>query len=145
MESLQGAAIRSSIWTIGGYGASQLIRLGSSLVLTRLLFPEIFGIVALVSVFHQGLAMFSDIGIGPAIVQSPDGDDWTFLQTAWTLQAIRGAVLWVAACAIAVPLASFYDQPIVLWLLPVSGFGAVIAGFESTAVQSASATSAWPA
>ena len=37
--SLRLRALRGAIWTIGGMGANQVIRLGSNLVLTRLLFP----------------------------------------------------------------------------------------------------------
>ena len=59
-----------------------------------LLFPEAFGIMALVSVVLVGLAMFSDVGIGPAISQHKRGDDAAFLDTAWTINVVRGAALW---------------------------------------------------
>ncbi|HUU68204.1 MAG TPA: hypothetical protein VM186_01665, partial [Planctomycetota bacterium] len=37
---LRRKMIRGSLWTVGGYGFSQAFRLGSNLVLSRLLFPE---------------------------------------------------------------------------------------------------------
>ncbi len=92
--SLRGLALRGSIWTLGGYGASQVLRLAGNLVLARLLFPEAFGLSALVGVFMVGLAMFSDVGIGPSVIRSHRGDDADFLNTAWTIQVIRGLVLW---------------------------------------------------
>ena len=58
---------RGSAFTALGYVASQVLRLAANLLLTRILFPEAFGLMALVSVFMVGLAMFSDVGIGPAI------------------------------------------------------------------------------
>ena len=69
-SNLRARALRSSAVTVGGFGASQVIRLASNLILTRILFPEAFGMMALVMVFLQGLAMFSDVGVGPAIMQS---------------------------------------------------------------------------
>lgn len=42
-RSLKSLARRGSIWRIGGYGTSQVLRLGSNLILKRLLFPEAFG------------------------------------------------------------------------------------------------------
>ena len=118
-----------------GYAAGQVIRLGGNLILTRLLFPEVFGQMALVQIFIQGLAMFSDVGTGPAIVQSARGDDPRFLNTAWTIQCGRGVLLWLASCVIAAPVAAFYGQPLLAWLLPVATLGAVLAGFESTAMH----------
>jgi O-antigen/teichoic acid export membrane protein len=109
-----------------------LLRLVSNVILARLLFPAVFGQMALVYTFVTGLQLFSDVGTGPAIIQSPRGDDPRFLRTAWTITLIRGFVLWGAAWAIAAPMASFYGQPILAWLIPAAGFNAVINGFEST-------------
>lgn len=135
--SLRGLVLRGSIWTLGGYGATQLLRLGSNLILTRLLFPDAFGLMSLVSVFMQGLQMFSDIGIGPAIIQNKQGDDPKFLNTAWTMQIVRGFVLWMVSCLIAWPVAEFYAEPMLKELLPVVGMTAAINGFQTTAVFTA--------
>jgi O-antigen/teichoic acid export membrane protein len=130
-----GSAMRGSVWTVGGYAAGQLIRLLGNLVLTRLLFPAVFGQMALVTVFMQGLQMFSDVGTGPAIVQSRRGDDQAFLDTAWTLQCIRGTLLWLASWAIATPLAAFFGQPLLAWLIPAAGFSALLGGLEATSTH----------
>lgn len=114
--SLKSRAIRGSLWTLGGYGTSQLLRFASNLILTRLLFPEAFGLMSLVHIFLQGLEMFSDIGIAPNIIHSDRGDDPSFLNTAWTVQAIRGGGLWLLACAIAWPAARFYSEPMLVQL-----------------------------
>ncbi len=136
--SLKQVAIRGSMWMICGHGAQQVLRLGSNLLLTRLLFPEVFGLMALVSVFMRGLAMFSDIGIRPAIVQSKRGNDPGFLNTAWTLQILRGFSLWLGTCALAWPAAAFYGEPTLMRVLPVAGLAALIAGFTPTKLPVAS-------
>lgn len=134
MTSLKKLAIRGTVWTIAGYGASQILRLGSNLILTRLLFPKLFGLMALVNIFVIGLHLFSDIGIGPNIIQNKRGDDPAFLNTAWTLQVIRGFGLWFCCVLIAWPLAKFYGEPQFLWLIPVVGLSTIISGLNSTAL-----------
>ncbi|MEY8830033.1 oligosaccharide flippase family protein [Sedimentitalea sp. XS_ASV28] len=130
-------ATRSSAYTMGGYMAAQAIRLGANLILTRLLFPEAFGLMALVMLFLQGLQMFSDVGVGPSIMQNRRGDEPDFLNTAWTIQVIRGSILWLATLALAVPVARFYGEPQLAQLMPVAGFSLFIAGFNSTRIETA--------
>jgi O-antigen/teichoic acid export membrane protein len=132
MTSLKKLAIRGTVWTIASYGASQILRFGSNLILTRLLFPKLFGLMALVNVFILGLHLFSDIGVGPSIIQNKRGDDPAFLNTAWTLQVIRGFCLWFFCVLIAWPIAKFYSEPQLLWLIPVVGLSTIISGFSST-------------
>lgn len=135
--SLNARFMRSSIFTLGGYGMGQALRLASNLILTRLLFPEAFGMMALVAVIMQGLAMFSDVGVSPAIMQSKRGDDQDFLDTAWTIQVIRGGLLWAFACLIALPVAAFYGEPLLAWILPCAGISLLISGFNPTRMDSA--------
>jgi O-antigen/teichoic acid export membrane protein len=136
MSSLKKLALQGTLWTLFGYGLSQLIRLGSNLILTRLLAPELFGLMALVNTFIMGLNLFSDIGIGPSIIQNRRGNDPDFLNTAWTLQAIRGFGLWIASIVLAWPLSEFYGDRNLLWLIPVVSLTTILAGFNSTALFS---------
>jgi O-antigen/teichoic acid export membrane protein len=133
-RSLRGSGIKGSLWTLGGHGASQLVRFASNILLSRLLFPAVFGQVALVYTFLTALQLFSDVGTTPAIVQNPRGDDPRFLRTAWTVTCVRGVVLWGASWLVAIPAAAFYDQPMLRWLIPGAAFSAVLTGCESTAI-----------
>src|SRR4051794_20999694 len=85
---------RSSIWTVAGFGSSQVIRFGSSIILARLLTTSDFALAGIVGIVMGMLQQFSDIGLGPAIIQSRRGDDPRFLNTAWTMAAVRGVFLW---------------------------------------------------
>jgi len=136
-EGVKVRALRSIFFTIVNYGGGNILRLISNLILTRLLFPEAFGLLALVQVFITGLQMFSDTGIRVSIMQSKRGDDPDFLNTAWTIQVIRGFFLWLGACVLAYPAASFYGEPMLAQLLPVVGLNALISGFASTNVATA--------
>ena len=136
-KSLGARALRSSAWTTLGFGTAQIIRLGSNLILTRLLYPEAFGIMALIVACMVGMNMFSDVGIGPAIVQNKRGDDPEFLNTAWTLGVIRGVLLWLTTFVLAWPLAHFYGEPFLQVLLPVAGLVLLIGGFNPTRIATA--------
>ncbi|WP_412565024.1 oligosaccharide flippase family protein [Thalassobius sp. MITS945101] len=136
-SSLMERALRSSAITSLGFVAYQFLRLLSNLVLTRILFPEAFGLMALISVVMMGLAMFSDVGVSPAIMQSKRGDDRDFLNTAWTIQIIRGACLWVVACLLAYPAALLYNEPQLTLLLPVAALSLLINGFNPTKLETA--------
>lgn len=133
-EGLKARTSRSLVYTALQFGGNNVIRLISNLILTRILFPEAFGLMALVQVFLGGLTMFSDIGIKTSIMQNERGDDPDFLNTAWTLQIARGFLFWFAACALAPVAARIYGEPMLLQLLPVVGFNTVINGFATTKV-----------
>ncbi len=132
--STRRLALKGSAWTVASYGVSQVLALASSVLLARyFLNPEHFGYMAMATVFIRGLQMFSDLGIGPSIIQHRRGEERAFLNTAWTVQVIRGVVLWLATCAIAWPVSLAYGR-MYLWLLPVTGLSALVAGFSSTSL-----------
>lgn len=133
-ESLKARAIRGVFWSLAADGGSQIIRFISVVALTRLLVPEMFGVMVVVNFVQLGLTMFSDVGIQPAIVQHKRGDDRTFLDTAWTMQSLRGVGLWLMSCLLAWPVALYSKQPILMYLLPVVGINSLVDGFLSTKV-----------
>ena len=118
---LKRAALRGSAAEFAGYAASQALRLGGNLVLSRLLFPEAFGLSSLVSVFLVGLQLLSDVGLEPSVVQNERGDERRFLDTVWTIQAVRGALLALLAVLLARPAAWLYGEPQLAPLLPMVG------------------------
>jgi O-antigen/teichoic acid export membrane protein len=133
-KSLKTLTLQGVVWTLAGDGGSQIIRFVSNLILTRLLFPEVFGLMVVVTVVQQGLSMFSDVGIHPAIVQHRRGDDRVFLDTAWTISAIRGVLLCLVTALLSWPVARYTNEPSLIQLLPVVGLGTLAEGFLSTKV-----------
>ncbi len=135
MSSEKKLAIKGAIWTIASYGSSQIIRFASNLILTRLLLPELFGLVGLAYVFITGIHLFTDIGLGPSIVQNKRGEETEFLNTAWTMQVVRSLFVWLCLISITWPVANFYEEPRLLWLLPIISINTLIGGFKSTSVS----------
>ncbi|MEG4800014.1 oligosaccharide flippase family protein [Microcoleus sp. ARI1-B5] len=134
MSSVKQLAVRGAVWTIASYGLSQVLRLGTNPILTRLLVPEMFGLMSLVYVFITAVHLFSDLGIGTSVIQNKRGEEPDFLNTAWTLQVCRGVILWFCTLLLAWAIAQLYQQPQFLWLIPVVGLGTAISGFNSTSV-----------
>lgn len=127
---LKRKAAVGATWTILGMGGGSVLRLVSSLILTRLLLEEHFGLIALVNTFITGLHLLSDLGVGQALVQNKR-DDGDFVNTVWTINVLRGVLLFLIATACAGPYAAFYEQPILAPLLRVAAISALFDGFLS--------------
>ena len=110
---LRARVLRAGAWTLGSYAAGQFIRLGSNLIMTRLLMPEMFGLMALAHVLIAGLHMFSDLGLHHSVVQHQRGDDPVFLDTVWTVQIVRGGVIWLAALGLSAAVLWLKSAPLV--------------------------------
>ncbi len=134
---------------MGGYATSQAIRLGSNLILTRLLFPSMFGVMAIVSAIMAGLVLFTDLGLRENIIQSRRGDDPVFLNTVWSIQILRGVSLWLISVLLSAGLyvadhygwvatRTVYASPLLPFLIPVSTLAVLIAAFEPTWTSTAS-------
>ncbi len=94
-DSLQGRVIRNASWIGLGYGGEMLLRLGSSLIVTRLLEPSIFGLISIVSIFMTIIFMLSDLGLRPIVLTHDRGDDGDFLSSVWVIQILRGILLTI--------------------------------------------------
>jgi O-antigen/teichoic acid export membrane protein len=147
--SLRQRVLKAGGWSLAGYGLSQAIRFGTNLLLTRLLAPEMFGVMAIAVIMMLGLAMFSDVGLRQNVVQSGRGNDPAFLNTAWTIQILRGVVLWFFALCVSllvylairigvVPKDSVYANPVLPDVIAVLSVTAIIGAFQSTKLFEAS-------
>ena len=136
--SLRDRVLHGVKWEFAGQMFSQVWRLGTNLILTRILMPEAFGAMALVFSIIFAIRMVSDIGVRDAVIHNERGDCPEFLNTVWTILIIRGFILWGVIVAIASPFARFYDEPQLTWLLPIVGLMCVARGFASTSILTAS-------
>jgi O-antigen/teichoic acid export membrane protein len=109
----------------------------NSVVLTHMLLPEYFGLMALVSTLLLGVGLLSDIGLLPAVIGSTRGDEPVFLNTAWTIQFVRGVALWLIIVMLTFPAVHFYHDRRIFGLMPVLGFGLVIDGLVSSNMMTA--------
>lgn len=144
--SLKRRAIWAGAWNVLSLVLSQVLRLGGNLIIARLLVPEMFGVMVIATTVSVLLHLLSDVGLRQNIVQSQRGDDPLFLNTAWTVQIIRGFVLfsftlllaigsWLAQLANLWPAGSTYAAPELPLVLAITGISAIIFGFQSTKID----------
>ncbi|PCI59197.1 MAG: hypothetical protein COB34_03885 [Methylophilaceae bacterium] len=141
--------IKSSMWVFCGQIGGQVLRLISNLIMTRLLVPEMFGVMTVANTVIVGLSLCSYIGLQHNIIQSDRGDEQVFLDTAWALQVVRGILLWAIALLIGFGLYfanqsgwisadSAYADTSLPFIIAALAFIPLIAGFESTKLATAS-------
>lgn len=126
-----GALGRQAVWIAAPFALQQVIRLASNVLLAYLLAPQIFGLMLLVNTLRTGTELLSDIGIGQSVVRSPHGEEERFLDTAWTVQLLRGLVLTAIAIALAVPIGQIYDEPLLTPILLAISPVFLLAGLQS--------------
>jgi len=141
--TLRKRIIHSGAWVMSGHVFSQVLRLGSNLIMTRLLVPEMFGVMAIANVIMLGLSLMSDIGIHQHIIQSKRSDSEKFLNTAWVVKIIKGIILWIISLIVSwflfllagyniLPAESVYSHPMLPYIIAVLSFTTVINGLAST-------------
>ncbi len=108
-----------------------VLRLGSSLILTRLLLPEAYGIFSPALAATLFLEFLSDIGLRPAVVRSPRGEDPVFLGTAWSVVMVRGVILSAAAAGLAGVLPAWYDMPALAGVLLALSVRPMLMAFQN--------------
>lgn len=148
-RTLKQRVFQAGTWTLASHAISQAIRLASNLLMTRLMVPEMFGIMAISTTLIVGLSLFSDIGLRQSIIQSARGEEELFLNTAWSVQIVRGAVIALAGILISCVLLlaqlkgliaynNVYNEPTLPYVLAALSASMFVAGFESTKLVTAS-------
>lgn len=124
------ASVRRSIpRNIGLTGLTQLLRfilqVASTIMLARLLSPEDFGLVAMAAIVTNFIAIFKDLGLGQAMVQSEVLDKSQASSLFW-LSIATGIVLFVIVILLTPAIASFFEEPRLRAITPWLGFGLIL-------------------
>lgn len=121
----------ATVWTICSYGMGTALRTATNILLAHLLAPEIFGTMLIVYTLRMGIELVSDVGINQNIVHNENAENPDFYNTAWSLQLLRSIALWFVFIAAAVPMAQFYQSPVLTVIVPITSFGLVLSGLTS--------------
>jgi O-antigen/teichoic acid export membrane protein len=113
---LQGQALRGVAWVTLGTLGRHALKLASSLILTRLLLPDAFGLMATLGVLMAGVEMCSDFGLRQALIQHTQGEQRRVLDTAWTLMLLRSAAISLVLALLAHPFATLMQAPLLAGL-----------------------------
>lgn len=120
---------RGAFWLVVARFSMRFLGLLSTLVLTRLLTPADFGLIAMAMFVIGLLESLSAFGIAPALIQRKEITD-DYYQTAWALQILRGILLASLLVLFAEPVASFYQEPALINVFKVLALITLINGFS---------------
>jgi len=115
MKDLKERAIRGGFAKLCAQAANYGFRIGSLMVLARLLDPKDFGLVGMVTALTGVLGLFRDFGLSAATVQQVDVTDEQISTLFWINIAV-GAILATVTAAMAPVVAAFYREPKLLWV-----------------------------
>ncbi len=118
------------IWRFMERMGSQGITFIVSIILARLLDPEVYGVIALVNVFIVILQVFVDSGFGNSLIQKKDADDTDF-STVFYFNIVVCGVLYFLMFLCAPLIASFYDEPQLVPIIRVLSLTIVISGVRN--------------
>lgn len=107
--SLAARTTTGIFWSGGAQLVRQLLQIGITAVLARLLVPADFGLIGMVVVVTGFLGLFSELGLGPALVQKKDLRS-DHLSTAVTVSLLSGCALMLVTMAAAPLIAGFYHD-----------------------------------
>lgn len=118
-------------WSYLTHGFQLVLRLGSSLILTRLLLEDDYGLFGTALAVLFFFEFLSDIGLRPAVVRSARGEDPAFLGTAWSVVLLRAVFLSAAVFGLAWVLPPIYAMPELWGVLVVLSVRPVLIAFQN--------------
>jgi O-antigen/teichoic acid export membrane protein len=113
------------------YGLSACIKLGSSLILTRLLSPESYGIFGILLSFLFMIELMSDVGTTALLIRHERGRERHFVHAVWTIRLCRCVLNFCIVFFGAPLIADIYQAPVLTNAFRVLSFGFLLTGAES--------------
>jgi len=118
MKDLKEKTIRGGLVRLCAQGANFLLRLGSLMVLARLLGPKDFGLVGMVTAFTGVLTLFRDFGLSSAAIQRASVTEEQMSTLFW-INIVVGVILALVAVLLAPAITAFYHEPRLLMVTMV--------------------------
>lgn len=121
--------ISNLIWRFAERCGAQLVSFIVSIVLARILAPEDYGTIALVTVFTAILQVFVDSGLGTALIQKKDVDEIDFSSVFYFNFAVC-LILYLGMFAAAPFIADFYGDVTLVPVIRILSLTIVISGVK---------------
>ncbi len=132
MRILKSINLKGDLFATGvTFGAQGLIKMSSSLVLTRILRPDAYGVVTVIMSVLFVIEMIGDLGLNLFVIRDPNGETSRFLNTAWTLRLARATLNTLVVLIGAGVIASIYGAPELTAPLRVMSAGFLISALAS--------------
>ena len=129
-NDLKTKTVSNLFWRFAERCGAQGVAFVVSIVLARMLSPEDYGLIALVTVFTSILQVFVDNGLGNALIQKKDADDMDF-STAFYANVAFCLVLYIIAYLAAPLVAKFYNNDSLTGIFRVLCLTVLISGVKN--------------
>ncbi len=124
------SVLSNFIWRFAERSGAQLVSFVVSIVLARMLAPEVYGVVALITVFTSILQVFVDSGLGNALIQKKNADELDF-STVFYANVVFCVVLYLLLFLCAPWIAEFYNNVALTPLIRVLGITVIVSGVKN--------------
>ena len=132
-ESLSKKVVRGGMWVFALRFTSRGLGFVRTIILARLLAPEDFGLLGIAMLAIATLESFSQTGFQAALIQKKENVD-SYLDTAWTVSAIRGIVLFLILFLFAPVVAKFFNSPQATLVIKVIAVSMLLSGFRNIGI-----------
>lgn len=121
--------ISNMLWRLAERCGAQGVSFIVSLILARLLLPEAYGVISLITVFTSILNLFIDSGFKNALIQKKDADQLDY-STVFYFNIVMGVLLYGIMFAAAPLIADFYDRPYMVTYIRAMSLTLVLGGIN---------------
>ena len=130
-DSLKAKSVRSMMMLGIGTATERGLKFVRYMILTRILAPGQFGLMAIVLVVATMFDAFTQVGVKQSVIQNKRGAEFDYLNVAWWFQVIRGMILFAIAYLASPWISVFYHKPELLKLLQISFLALIFRGLVS--------------
>ena len=128
--TLDRSLVRGIAWTVGVRAPTQLLTWASTLIVTRLLTPDDYGLVGMASIFLGLVTLLNEFGLGLTIVTLRELDDAHVAQING-LSIIFGFAAFALSCVAAIPLGHLFGEPRLPYVIVALSVALIISGFRT--------------
>jgi len=132
-ESLSKKVVRGGMWVFALRFTNRGLGFVRTIILARLLAPEDFGLLGIAMLAISTIETFSQTGFQAALIQKKDNVE-SYLDTAWTVSAIRGVVLFLILFLFAPVVAKFFNSPQATLVIKVIAVSTLLSGFRNIGI-----------
>ena len=132
-EPLSKRVVRGGIWVFAIRITNRGLGFIRTIILARLLAPHDFGLLGIAMLAIATLETFSQTGFQAALIQKKENVE-SYLDTAWTVSAIRGIVLFLILFLSAPVIAKFFNSPQATLIIRVIAVSTLLSGFRNIGI-----------
>lgn len=129
-NNTKGGITSGLIWAFGERITAQLVSTIVTIILARILDPENYGIISIVTVFISICNVFVTSGLGSAIVQKKEVDSLDY-NTAFIISFIISLIMYLVLFLISPYIANFYDMQELVLIIRVMGLRLPVASINT--------------